>query len=315
MTPAGRFAPAPTGDLHAGHLLTAGLAWASARRQGLRFILRLEDLDAPRTVPGSAEKILATLARAGLDWDEDWVRGGACAPYRQSERTPNYRAALEQLRAANLVYPCACSRAEISVSAPLGPEGPVYAGVCRAQDADLILARCMELNRPPAWRFRVRPGQVVFRDGARGVQTDEPIKTAGDFVIARGDHFSYQLAVVVDDAAMGVTEVLRGGDLLGSTPRQLLLYEALNLPAPKFVHGPLLVNSDGVKLGKRDRSLAADAMLELWGAQFWPKLIAPLMSTEEPPPALPGGRDALFMLLERLLDRLPQLPVTAKLRG
>jgi glutamyl-tRNA synthetase len=307
LQPAGRFAPAPTGELHAGHLLTAGLAWASARRQGLRFVLRLEDLDAPRQQPGSAEKILATLARAGLDWDEDWVRGGPCAPYRQSERLDHYRAALEQLRAANLVYPCACSRAEISVSAPQGPEGPVYPGICRDQDSGAILARCAELRRPPAWRFRVRPGLVTFTDGARGSQTDEPEKNSGDFVIARGDSFSYQLAVVVDDAAMGVREVLRGGDLLGSTARQLLLYEALELPAPKFIHGPLLVNADGVKLSKRDRSLAADSLLERRGAGFWAELCAAVS------PEWDSNGAGASAALNALLARLPELPATARL--
>ena len=307
LSSAGRFAPAPTGELHAGHLLTAGLAWASARRQGLRFILRLEDLDAPRTQPGSAEKILATLARAGLDWDEDWVRGGPCSPYRQSERTARYRAALEQLRAANRVYPCACSRAEISLSAPHGPEGPVYPGLCRELAPEKTLARCVELKRPPAWRFRVRPGLVEFTDGARGVQSDEPEKTTGDFVVARGDSFSYQLAVVVDDAAMGVREVLRGGDLLGSTARQILLYEALNRPAPKFVHGPVLANSSGVKLSKRDQALSADTLLEKWGIDFWPKLCAALLP--ENTRKTSGGREALFALAERL----PSLPVSAKL--
>ena len=289
--------------------MTAGLAWASARRQGFRFILRLEDLDAPRTVPGSAEKILATLARTGLDWDEDWLRGGPCAPYRQSERLAHYRAALAQLRAANLVYPCACSRAEILVSAPQGPEGPIYSGTCREQGADIILTRCMELNRPPAWRFRVRPGQIAFTDGARGLQTDEPEITVGDFVVARGDSFSYQLAVVVDDAAMGVTEVLRGGDLLASTARQILLYEALALPAPKFVHGPLLVNAAGVKLSKRDQALSAAALLDAWGPDFWRQMSVAVLP--EMRPSISGGRDTLFALAERLSS----LPVTAKLRG
>lgn len=307
LPPAGRFAPAPTGNLHAGHLLTAGLAWASARRRRLRFILRLEDLDAPRELPGSAEKILATLARAGLDWDEDWMRGGPCVSYRQSERTAHYRTALERLRVANRVYPCSCSRAEILVSAPHGPEGPVYSGVCRARDTLETLARCAQLNRPPAWRFRVRPGAVEFTDGARGLQTDEPEKSTGDFVIARGENFSYQLAVVVDDAAMGVCEVLRGGDLLGSTARQLLLYEALSLPAPAFIHGPLFVNAAGAKFSKRDQALAADALLDRWGADFWRELSKALL----PQQVIPGGRDALFTLVEQL----PRLPVTARLSG
>ena len=308
MPGAGRFAPAPTGALHAGHLLTAGLAWARARAAGDRFILRLEDLDAARSREEFVAPQLAVLKTAGLDWDEGWDLGGPHAPYRQSLRHARYAEALARLRESGRAYPCACSRAEVRASAPhAGEEGPVYAGTCRDLDPAEVLARCASLGREPAWRFRVAPGVVEFVDGARGPQRDEPSVSAGDFVLARGDQFAYQLAVVVDDAAMGITEVVRGGDLIGSTGRQLQLHAALGFTAPRFTHGPLLVNAEGQKLSKRDGALAASVLLDQWGADFWPEFAARLAPGLVPP--TDHGLDAL----RSLAAHLPELPATITL--
>ncbi len=297
---AGRFAPAPTGPLHAGHLLTAGLAWLSARRRGMRFILRLEDLDASRSREEFVAPMLALLRAVGIDWDEGPDVGGPQAPYRQSQRLDHYAAALRTLQGAGRAYPCACSRAEVARSAPHGGDGEaIYPGTCRDIAAEEILARCRKLARPPAWRFRVAPGIVQFVDGMRGPCNDQPEKSAGDFVIARGDQYAYQLAVVADDGAMGVGDVFRGGDLLISTGRQLQLMDALDLPRPGFAHGPLLVNEAGVKLSKRDGAAAGAELLQQWGAEkFWPRFIAALGVAGEPGPG--AGPEALAPLLNSL---------------
>jgi glutamyl-tRNA synthetase len=301
---AGRFAPAPTGALHAGHLLTAGLAWLSARRGGLRFILRLEDLDASRSREAFVAPMLDLLRAVGITWVEGPDIGGPHAPYRQSGRSTHYDAALKTLRDAGRVYPCACSRADVARSAPHGTDGESrYSGTCRELDPDAVLGRCRELGRPPAWRFRAVPGIVNYTDRVRGPCADEPEKSAGDFVVARGDQYAYQLAVVADDGAMGVGEIFRGGDLLDSTGRQLQLYAALGLSAPAFAHGPLLVNEAGAKLSKRDGAAAGAELLRRWGAEkFWPRFIAALGVEVEPGCA--QGPEALGPLL----DALPGLP-------
>ncbi|HEV7923088.1 MAG TPA: tRNA glutamyl-Q(34) synthetase GluQRS [Thermoanaerobaculia bacterium] len=244
MTPAlvtGRFAPSPTGPLHLGSLVAAVGSWLFARGAGGRWLVRMEDLDAPRVVPGSAEEILAALRRYGLEWDGEVVY--------QSARTALYEDALATLRARGLAYDCACSRAELqrAASAPLGAE-PVYPGTCR---------RGLPPHRPPrAVRFRVPPGVVAFDDLLHGRIEEDVEARTGDFVIKRADGlFAYQLAVVVDDAEQGVNQVVRGGDLLSSTARQIALQRALSLPTPAYAHLPLVTNADGAKLGKRDGAL------------------------------------------------------------
>ncbi|MGC4000147.1 MAG: tRNA glutamyl-Q(34) synthetase GluQRS [Anaeromyxobacter sp.] len=258
-TTRGRFAPSPTGPLHLGNARTALLSWLSARAQGGVYLMRVEDLDGPRVRPGLETAILEELRWLGLDWDEGPDVGGPWAPYRQSERLPRYRDALDVLRRAGRAYPCFCSRAEIAAvsQAPHGPsdEGPRYPGTCRDLSAEEVARR--SAARRPAWRFRVPDGEVSFEDGVHGPRTHDVAAETGDFVIMRADGVpAYQLAVVVDDAAMEVSEVVRGDDLLPSTARQLLLYRALGLPEPRFAHVPLVVGEDGTRLAKRHGALS-----------------------------------------------------------
>lgn len=238
-----RFAPSPTGDLHLGGAFCAVASWERARRAGGEHLVRVEDLDPPRVVPGAAERILEDLAWLGVTWSEPVVR--------QSARSARYAAAVASLRARGLVYPCDCSRAEIArvASAPHPGEEVVYPGTCRDRDPG------RPLRRPPALRFRVSPDAVVrFVDEARGPQEQHVACDVGDFVLERGDGvFAYQLAVAVDDSETGVTHVVRGSDLLASTPRQLLLLAELGLRAPAYAHVPLVVATDGARLAKRTR--------------------------------------------------------------
>jgi glutamyl-tRNA synthetase len=221
--------------------------------------MRVEDLDGPRVRPGLEASILRELSWLGLDWDEGPDVGGGAGPYRQSERRARYDAALSDLRARGLVYPCFCSRAEIARAsqAPHGPsdEGPRYPGTCRQLAPEDAAARGRQ--RPPAWRLRVEPGPVNFDDGVHGPRSFDVAAEVGDFVVARADGVpSYQLAVVVDDAAMDIEEVVRGDDLLPSTARQLLVYRALGLAPPRFAHVPLVTGEDGSRLAKRHGALS-----------------------------------------------------------
>ena len=240
----GRLAPSPTGAQHVGNARTFLIAWLAARSRHGTVLLRIEDIDSPRVKPGAAEQLLEDLRWLGLDWDGD--------PVVQTERLPLYQQALESLKRLELVYPCTCTRGDIerAASAPhLEHEGPVYPGSCanrRAVDAASLH------GRPFAWRFRVGEGVCEFDDGFVGPQHIDLRQTGGDFVVWKSaDTPAYQLAVVVDDADQGVTEVVRGDDLLPSTPRQLLLYAALGKTPPRFVHVPLVVGEDGRRLAKR----------------------------------------------------------------
>jgi glutamyl-tRNA synthetase len=240
----GRYAPSPTGDLHLGNARTALIAWLWARRASGRFLLRFEDLDRPRVRPGCAQEQAESLAWLGLDWDGE--------PVAQSERTERYEAAIAVLRERGALYECYCSRADVrrAASAPHGPDGPLYGGVCRERTASerARLAR----DRPPALRARME-GDVEFGDDLQGAQREALQRTSGDIVLRRSDGVvAYQLAVVVDDAAQGVTHVVRGADLLASTARQLELYRLLGLaPLPGYAHVPLLLGDDGERLAKR----------------------------------------------------------------
>jgi glutamyl-tRNA synthetase len=260
----GRFAPSPTGELHLGNARTALLAWLWAKGSGGGFTLRVEDLDRPRERPGMAERQLAELAWLGIDWDEgpDPRTGsdeGRRGPYRQAQRTGVYEEALRAL--GESVYECFCSRAEIAAaaSAPHGDEGPRYPGAC----ANLSTAQRSERRRTrtPALRFRAAPGPVRFDDEIQGPQEFDVQAQTGDFVLRRADGtHAYQLAVVVDDAAMGISQVLRGADLLSSTARQILLYRALGRSTPRWAHAPLVVSATGERLAKRDRALSLDGL-------------------------------------------------------
>jgi len=240
----GRLAPSPTGALHLGNARTFLLAWLSVRSRGGTLLLRIEDIDGPRVKRGAAEQAISDLRWMGLDWDGETVL--------QSDRMADYAAAAERLFAAGRLYPCVCTRKEIeeAASAPheRSDDGPVYPGTCRGKFASLDDARRVS-GRDPALRFVVDVPAVPFDDGFRG---EQPGRVAGDFVVQKRDGGpAYQLAVVVDDAAQGITEVVRADDLLASTPRQLLLFDALGLTAPRFVHVPLVIGGDGLRLAKR----------------------------------------------------------------
>ena len=246
----GRLAPSPTGHLHVGHARSFLLAWWHARARGGRIVLRIEDLDAARARPELARQALDDLRWLGLDWDGP--------PLVQSSATAPLADAVEQLLARGLAYPCVCSRKEIqsALSAPHAdtPE-PRYPGTCRGRYANAAEAEAT--GRSAGVRFVVPPGDVAFVDGLAGPQRFDVAASVGDFLIARRDGaFAYQLAVVVDDARQGVTDVLRGDDLLPSTPRQRLLQRALGLPSPRWFHAPLVVDPGGERLAKRRGDLA-----------------------------------------------------------
>jgi glutamyl-tRNA synthetase len=238
----GRFAPSPSGPLHLGNLRTALLAWLFARSAGGRFLLRIEDLDRARSKPEHEAQQIADLQAIGLDWDGDVVR--------QSERTELYREALERLRSDGHVYPCWCTRAEIRAASE-APHGPLpegaYPGTCRRL-SEAERAERERSGRPAALRLDAGAAEVSFRDELHG----ETAGVVDDFVLWRGDGTpAYQLAVVVDDADQGVDQVVRGDDLIDSTPRQLLLARLLGLPEPTYAHVPLVLGPDGQRLAKR----------------------------------------------------------------
>ena len=259
----GRFAPSPSGRIHLGNILCCLLAWLSARRQGGAVVLRIEDLDTARCPRRYAQQMEADLHWLGLDWDRGPGVGGPDGPYYQSERTALYQAALQKLKEKGLVYPCFCTRAELhAASAPHREDGQVvYAGTCRALTAAQAVEKRRLTGREPALRLRVPDEELAFTDGHMGLYRENLARDCGDFLLRRSDGmFAYQLAVVVDDAAMGVTEVVRGADLLASTPRQLLLYRLLDLPAPSFFHFPLLLSADGRRLSKRNADAGLDVL-------------------------------------------------------
>jgi glutamyl-Q tRNA(Asp) synthetase len=265
----GRFAPSPTGALHFGSLVAAVGSYVRARQQSGRWLVRIEDIDPPREVPGSARSILDALAAFGLEPDEPVLW--------QHARVEAYAVALERLRAGGRAFPCWCSRTA------LGPTG-VHRACVSAPDP----------SRPPAWRFRVEPGTIGFDDVIHGPVRDEPARTSGDFVLRRADGlWAYQLAVVVDDAFQGITEVVRGADLLDSTARQILLQRALGLETPGYLHLPLVVDADGAKLSKSLGSLPVDARDPL------PALRAALVALGADPAAVASG--PVHVLLSRAI--------------
>ena len=264
----GRYAPSPSGRMHLGNLCCCLLAWLSAKSKGGRVLLRIEDLDAARCPRRFADLLEQDLAWLGLSADEGGSRGGPHAPYYQSERSEIYRHFYDILAAKGLLYPCFCSRSQLhAASAPHRSDGQVvYPGTCRGLTAAQIAEKSRQ--RAPAWRVRVPDEDIAFTDGHLGFARENLARDCGDFYVRRADGvFAYQLAVVVDDALMGVTEVVRGADLLSSTPRQLWLYRTLGLPAPQFYHLPLLLAPDGRRLSKRD----GDVSLERLQARYTPQ--------------------------------------------
>ena len=239
----GRFAPSPTGPLHAGSLVAALASWLDARAHGGRWLLRIEDLDPPRTVPGAARRLVQTLARLGLQPDGPILW--------QSQRDERYAAALARLQSAGRVYGCSCSRSDMAAAAQ-ARSGPVnvYLGTCRGGAPGPIRAL----------RLRVAPGEVAVTDRWHGRIVQDVAGEVGDFVLRRADGlWAYQLAVVVDDAEQGVTDVVRGADLLDNTPRQIVLQRALGLPTPRYLHVPVVTNARGEKLSKQTGAPALDA--------------------------------------------------------
>ena len=258
----GRYAPSPSGRMHLGNLCCCLLAWLSAKSKGGQVLLRIEDLDTLRCPRVFADAIVDDLAWLGLSAD-----GPDPVPY-QSERSELYQHYYDVLADRGLVYPCFCSRSQLhAASAPHRSDGQVvYQGTCRGLSPEEIAAK--QKHKAPAWRVQVPDEVIGFTDGHMGWYEENLARDCGDFYLRRGDGvFAYQLAVVVDDALMGVTEVVRGADLLSSTPRQLWLYRELGLPAPQFYHLPLLLAPDGRRLSKRD----GDQSLENLRARFSPE--------------------------------------------
>jgi glutamyl-tRNA synthetase len=234
----GRYAPSPTGELHLGNVRTALVAWLGTRAARGTFVMRVEDLDPPRVIPGAEARLLEDLAWLGIDWDE--------GPYRQSERLHLFEEALARL--SPRLFGCKCTRAELRqlASAPHGVDGPVYPGTCRGEP---LAGRAI--------RFQAAPGEVCFDDMVAGRTCQDVARDVGDFVVRRADGlFAYQLAVVVDDALMGINQVVRGADLLDSTARQIQLQEALGYARPAYAHVPLVLDAEGNRLAKRDRATA-----------------------------------------------------------
>ena len=265
----GRFAPSPTGPLHFGSLIAAVGSYLDAKHQHGTWLVRMEDLDTPRCVPGAAQDILHTLAAFGLVSDEPVLY--------QSQRSAAYESALQRLRARDASYPCGCTRKEIADSALHGIDGPVYPGTCRD-------------GLPPgragrAWRVRTDDQPIAYEDALQGHQSQRLCSAIGDFVVKRADGlFAYQLAVVVDDAAQGITHVVRGADLLDSTPRQIHLQRLLGLPTPHYMHLPVAVNAAGEKLSKQTLAQAVD--IRQPAATLW---LALHFLRQRPPTALRKG--------------------------
>lgn len=248
----GRLAPSPTGAQHVGNARTYLLAWLAVRAAGGRVILRIEDLDSPRVKRGAIQEAIDDLHWLGLDWDEGPVRGGPQAPYVQSERAGVYREAWEELKRRELVYPCVCSRKDVAAaaSAPhLEHEGSIYPGTC----AHRCVADAISIApRPYSWRFRTTATRRTVEDLVAGERACTTRNELGDFVIASAQEVpAYQLAVVIDDHRMGITQVLRGDDLIPSMFRQMELYDVFGWTPPSFAHVPLVVGPDGHRLAKR----------------------------------------------------------------
>ncbi|MBQ3156461.1 MAG: tRNA glutamyl-Q(34) synthetase GluQRS [Clostridia bacterium] len=251
--PVGRFAPTPSGRLHLGNMLCAMLAYLSVRSRGGRFLLRIEDVDAPRCPRSLAQQCIDDLRWLGFTWDGEVLY--------QSERTEIYHAALDRLTAAGHTYPCFCTRAQLmSLAAPnQGDTQVIYQRTCARLTPEEAAEKAK--LRPPAIRLRVPAEEVSFVDGLFGAQTENLARDCGDFILRRSDGlYGYQLAVVVDDALQGVTEVVRGRDILTATPRQLYLQRLLGYASPGYVHIPLLVDAQGRRLAKRDRDLDLTAL-------------------------------------------------------
>ena len=305
--PIGRFAPSPSGRMHLGNLFTALMSWLSVRSRGGKWILRIEDLDPQRSKPEYSHLIEQDLEWLGLDWDEGGMAGhGSNGPYIQSKRSHFYEEALARLKETGLTYACSCTRADIMATrAPHQSDGRIiYGGRCRPAT---LPSPWIEPERPSAVRLAVTPEKIEFTDRICGPQSVSLTEECGDFVLRRSDGaWSYQLAVVVDDALMGVTEVARGNDLLLSAAQQIYLYRLLGFKEPEFMHLPLICNARGLRLSKRDSSLSMEALRlshtpeELIGYTAW---LAGLI--DNPTPCKPSS--LLDVFTTATLSRQPSI--------
>jgi len=299
----GRFAPSPTGPLHFGSLIAAVASFCDARAANGAWLVRIEDVDLPRSRPGAERAILSTLEHYGFEWDGSIVR--------QSERSELYAAALARLREQGDVYECACARRDLA-SAPLGAGGEhVYPGTCRAGISGDRARRSAR-----AWRFKVDAARIDWRDRLQGAQTQDLAHEVGDFVVKRADGlFAYQLAVVVDDAEQGITDVVRGSDLMASTARQILLQSHLRFATPSYLHVPIAIDAAGLKLSKQTLAapLPAAPLPALVAA--WRFLDQPLPSGSATPATIAEfWRAAVGAWNPARLPPLPMLPAPPAFR-
>ena len=290
----GRFAPSPTGPFHFGSLVAATGSFLEARTNSGEWHLRMEDVDAPRCSMVAAGEILGALEACGFTWDGEVIW--------QSSRAHAYAAALERLKAAGRVFPCACTRKELADSA-IGPDGAaIYPGTCRQ---GLQVGRALR-----SWRLRVGDARITFDDAVQGRIESDLASESGDFIVLRADGlFAYQLAVVVDDAEAGITHVVRGADLLASTPRQILLQQCLGVPTPNYAHLPVAVNAAGEKLSKQTRAAPVDI------SRPGPALFAALEFLGQLPPLELSSADVselwTWARANWRLDRVPRGPALA----
>lgn len=259
----GRFAPSPTGPLHFGSLVAAVGSYLEAKSHDGEWLVRIEDLDTPRVVTGASSSILHTLESLGMEWDGEVVY--------QSQRNALYQNALNILAESGLTYPCTCTRKEISDSSLMGIAGAIYPGTCRNAPSS---------NNPSALRIQTNSEPIFFEDALEGPVKQQLQRESGDFVLRRVDGiFAYQLAVVVDDAEQNITHIVRGADLLDSTPRQIYIQQLLGYPLPSYMHLPIVTNADGKKLSKQTRAAPIDLSKAL------PQLIAAIRFLGQTPPA------------------------------
>lgn len=304
----GRYAPSPSGRMHLGNLCCCLLAWLSAKSKGGTVVLRIEDLDAARCPRRFAALLEQDLAWLGLSADAgaDLPAPAPGGPFYQSERAQIYQHYYNILAGRGLVYPCFCRRSQLhAASAPHRADGQVvYAGTCRALSAGQAALRAR--TRAPAWRVRVPEEDIGFTDGHLGYYEENLARDCGDFYLRRADGvFAYQLAVVVDDALMGVTEVVRGADLLSSTPRQLWLYRELGLTPPQFYHMPLLLAPDGRRLSKRD----GDESLENLQARYTPEQVVGRLAFACGLQPTPAPRTPASLVAGFDWDKVPQTDI------
>lgn len=299
----GRFAPSPSGRLHLGNLFSMLLAWLDARSAGAKLLLRMEDLDPARCREPHALQLADDLRWLGLDWDEGYGAGGLAGPYRQSRRSARYEAALAELAERGLIYPCWCTRAERLAAGAPHPGEESRDGACPCRSFSPKKRRELAAARPPLWRCTVPDEAVSFVDGHYGRQSANLARVGGDPILRRSDGvFAYQLAVSVDDGAMGVTQVVRGRDLLASTPLQIWLLAQLGYRPPVYFHVPMLTAPDGRRLSKRERDLDMGALR----SRFTPELLLGLLGSlagllPEPEPVTPEELLKVFSW-----DRVPK---------